>query len=127
MVAIEPVLRAALGRFGVVRRAMERQRLVNLVETYLPGPPIAIDALGAPVLDLVPIAPLTGNLPLSFVALSYAGHLTLAVRVDEDRFPDLDVLLAAMERDWDLLARSAAPEAPPAVLRAAAGEAGTKA
>ncbi len=104
----EPVLRALVGRFGVVRRAMEHQRLVNLAETYLPGPPVRIDVLGAPVLDLLPIAPLAGNLGLSFVALSYAGCLTLTVRADADQFPDLEVLSAAMERDWQSLARSVA-------------------
>jgi diacylglycerol O-acyltransferase / wax synthase len=102
----EPALRALVGRFGVVRRAMERQRLVNLAETYLPGPPVRIDALGVPVLDLLPIAPLAGNLGLSFVALSYAGRLTVAVRADADQFPDLEVLIVAMERDWQALLRS---------------------
>ncbi len=106
MVAAEPVLRAWLGRFAVVRRSMEHQRLVNLAETYLPGPPVPIDVLGAPVIDLLPIAPLAGNLGLSFVALSYAGHLAVTVRADADQFPDLEVLSAAMERDWETLAGS---------------------
>jgi hypothetical protein len=88
---------------------MEHQRLVNLAETYLPGPPVAIDILGARVLDLHPIAPLAGNLGLSFVALSYAGRLAVIVRADADQFPDLDVLTAAMERDWRALAGSVAP------------------
>jgi hypothetical protein len=109
MVAAEPLLRASLGRLGFVRRSMERQRLVNLAETYLPGPPVPIDVLGARVLDLLPIAPLAGNLGLSFVALSYAGRLAVAVRADADQFADLDVLAAAMERDWQALAGSVAP------------------
>lgn len=108
MVAAEPVLRAWLGSFGVVRRSMERQRLVNLSETYLPGPPVPIDVLGARVLDLLPIAPLAGNLGLSFVALSYAGRLAITVRADAHQFPDLDVLSAAMERDWQALAPDSA-------------------
>jgi WS/DGAT/MGAT family acyltransferase len=106
MVAAEPVLRAWLGRFGGFRRSLDQQRLVNLAETYLPGPPVRIEVLGAPVFDLIPIAPLAGNLGLSFVALSYAGRIAVTVRVDADQFPDLDVLLAAMERDWQALARS---------------------
>ena len=109
MVATEPILRAWLGRFGPVRRSMEGQRLVNLAETYLPGPPVPIDVLGAPVLDLLPIAPLAGNLGLSFVALSYAGRLAVTVRADADQFPDLDVLSVAMERDWHALAQSVPP------------------
>jgi diacylglycerol O-acyltransferase len=111
MVAAEPVLRAWLGRFGVVRRSLEHQRLVNLAETYLPGPPVPIDVLGARVLDLLPIAPLAGNLGLSFVALSYAGHLAVTVRADADQFPDLEVLSDAMERDWETLAGSMPPSA----------------
>ncbi|MFI5261977.1 MAG: wax ester/triacylglycerol synthase domain-containing protein [Candidatus Limnocylindrales bacterium] len=104
MVAAEPILRASLGRFGAFRRSLDHQRLINLAETYLPGPPARIDVLGAPVLELLPIAPLAGNLGLSFVALSYAGRLGLTVRVDADQFPDLDVLMAAMQRDCRLLA-----------------------
>ena len=109
LVPVEPVLRAWFGRVGAVRRSMEHQRLVSLAETYLPGPPVAIDILGARVLDLLPIAPLAGNLGLSFVALSYAGRLAVTVRADADQFPDLDLLTDAMERDWRALAGSVAP------------------
>jgi diacylglycerol O-acyltransferase / wax synthase len=109
MVAAEPVLRAWLGRFERVRRSLEHQRLVNLAETYLPGPPVPIDVLGARVIDLLPIAPLAGNLGLSFVALSYAGRLAVTARADADQFPDLEVLSAAMERDWETLAGSMPP------------------
>lgn len=112
MVAGEPLVRAWLGRFGVVRRSMEQQRLVNLSETYLPGPPTPIEVLGARLIDLLPVAPLAGNLGLSFVALSYAGRLVVTVRADADQFPDLDVLSAAMERDWDALAGSVSATVP---------------
>lgn len=112
MVAIEPDVRAMLGRFGFVRRAMEHQRLVNLAATYIPGPPQRIEILGAPVIDLRPIAPLAGNIGLSFVALSYAGRLSIAVRADADQFPDLDVLTSAMEADWDALSGAVAPAVP---------------
>jgi hypothetical protein len=108
MVAAEPLLRAWLRRIGG-QGSMDRQRLVNLSETYLPGPPRPIDILGARVLDLLPVAPLAGNVGLSFVALSHAGRLAIAVRADADRFPDLDVLTTAMERDWAVLAESVAP------------------
>jgi len=111
--ADEPVVRAWLGRFGFVRRSLEGQRLVNLAETYLPGPSIPTEILGARVAELLPIAPLSGNVALSFVAFSYAGTITLAIRADADRFPDLDVLVAAVEQDWRVLAGSAALGRPP--------------
>lgn len=102
MVALEPVIRARVSSLAG-RRTMERQRLVNLSQTYLPGPHRSIEVLGCRVLELLPVAPLAGNLGLSFVALSYAGTLTLAVRADADRFPDLDTLTAALEADWRAL------------------------
>lgn len=104
MVAAEPLLRAWLGRWGWFRRSLERQRLVNLAATFVPGPPRPIPVLGTRIVDLVPIAPLAANLGLSVVALTYAGRLTIAVRADADAFPDLAVLVAAMERDWAALA-----------------------
>jgi hypothetical protein len=110
MVAAEPTIRAWLGRIPVLRRSIERQRIINVTETYLPGPPAPIEVLGAPVLDLLPIAPIAGNLGLSFVALSYAGQLSVAVRADADQFPDLDELTAAMAQDWDALAREVVPD-----------------
>lgn len=110
-IAIEPTLRAWVRRIGGAR-TLEHQRLVNLHETFLPGPPRPIRALGAEVVDLVPIAPLAGNLALSVVALSYAGRITIAVRADADAFPDLDVLIVAMERDWRRLAIRDAPPTP---------------
>jgi diacylglycerol O-acyltransferase len=74
------------------------------METFLPGPPAPIELLGAPVLDLIPIQPLGRNVGLTFLASTYAGCLSLTVRVDADGFPDLDVLMTAMERDWRTLA-----------------------
>jgi diacylglycerol O-acyltransferase / wax synthase len=122
MVAAEPVLRAWLGRFAGFRRSLDQQRLVNLAETYLPGPSTPIDVLGVRVLDLIPIAPLAGNLGLSFVAFSYAGRLRITVRADAGRFPDLHVLVAAMDRDWAVLAGSVAPADRPPDPRPAAPE-----
>ncbi len=98
MIAIEPTFRAWIRRLGG-GRSMEHQRLVNLHETFLPGPPRPIRALGTEVLELVPVAPLAGNLGLSVVGLSYAGRLVIAVRADADTFPDLDVMTEAMQGD----------------------------
>jgi diacylglycerol O-acyltransferase / wax synthase len=92
-----------LARSGLARYVARRQHMVNLFESNLAGPPERIEMLGAPVLDLVPVGVLAGNVALSFVALSYAGRLTVTVCADADRYPDLPVLLAAMERDWHRL------------------------
>ena len=91
-------------RFAPTRWLMSHQRFINVMETYLPGPPVPIELLGAPVLDLVPIQPLGRNVGLTFIASSYAGRLTITVRADADLFPDLDVLMGAMDREWQALA-----------------------
>jgi hypothetical protein len=100
-----------LARLGLLRAFARRQHMTNVVESNVTGPVTPIRVLGAPVLDLVAIGTLVGNLALSFLALSYAGRLSIAVRADADLFPDLPVLLAAMRRDWEALVNGGAGEA----------------
>jgi WS/DGAT/MGAT family acyltransferase len=92
-----------LARLGLLQYYSRRQHLTNLMESNVTGPPATIHLLGAPVLDVIPIGTLVGNVGLAFLALSYAGRLAIAVQADADRFPDLPVVLAAMERDWGVL------------------------
>jgi diacylglycerol O-acyltransferase len=96
-------IRAWTARFALTRALMGRQRYVQLMETFLPGPPRPIELLGARVLEVIPIQPLGRNVGLTVVASTYAGTLDLTVRADPDRFPDLDVLLAAMGREWQAM------------------------
>jgi diacylglycerol O-acyltransferase len=92
-----------LARLGLLRRYTRRQHLTNIVESDVTGPPTPIRLFGAPVLDLIPIGALAGNLAISFLAFSYAGRLTITVRVDATRCPDLPVLIAAMAQEWQSL------------------------
>ena len=91
-------------RLGLLRRFTRRQHLTNLTESNMIGPPAPIRLLGAPVVDLIPIGNLAGNLSVTFLALSYAGRIAVAVRADADQYPDLPVLMAALENDWNQLA-----------------------
>jgi hypothetical protein len=104
-------VRVWTARFAPTRALIRRQRFINVIETYLPGPPFALEILGAPVRDLIAIQPLGADVGLTFLASSYAGRITISVRADPDQFPDLDVLMAAMDRDWRRLAsvRSRSP------------------
>ncbi|HET8661560.1 MAG TPA: wax ester/triacylglycerol synthase family O-acyltransferase [Micromonosporaceae bacterium] len=97
-------LLAWLARSGLMRYYTRRQHLTNLTESNVAGPSQPIRMLGAPALDVVPIGVLAGNLAISFLALSYAGELVVTVLADADRFPDLPVLVAAMNDDWGALA-----------------------
>ncbi|MEV0724365.1 wax ester/triacylglycerol synthase domain-containing protein [Micromonospora purpureochromogenes] len=100
-----------LARSGLMRRFTRHQHLTNVIESNVVGWPEPITVLGAPVLDVVPVSLLAGNLTLSFLALSYAGCLTITVCADAERHPDLPVLLVAMRTDWTVLADPIVPEA----------------
>jgi hypothetical protein len=89
-------------------RAASRQPFVNLVVTNVPGPPVPLYLLGARLLEAFPVVPLAANLSLGAAILSYDGVLRLCLTADADRCPDVDVAIAAIERD--LRALGAGPE-----------------
>jgi diacylglycerol O-acyltransferase / wax synthase len=108
LAANEQHLMVFLARAGLMRYFTRRQRLTNLIESNVTGPPEPIRVLGAPVQELIPVGVIAGNLTIAFLAFSYAGWLTVTVWCDAERFPDLPVLVQAMNRDWaELVTRSA--------------------
>jgi WS/DGAT/MGAT family acyltransferase len=82
----------------VFLRLMPRQRFMNAYVANVPGPPIPLYFAGAPVLEIFPIVPLTGNLSIGVGALSYAGQLNLTVVADRDLCPDLEVFADGLRR-----------------------------
>jgi hypothetical protein len=100
--AIMSVL-AGLVATPVGRYLMLHQRATSVFVTNVIGPPVPVYVLGARILDIVPIPELTGNVGLSLCAFSYAGQIFLVVTADAAGLPDLDVLMAGMERDWHAL------------------------
>ena len=92
-------LLVALARLGLLRFFSRHQHMVNFVESDVTGPATRLRLLGAPIVAVVPIGTLAGNLTVGVLALSYAGRLTIAVQADAERCPDLDVLLAGMRED----------------------------
>ncbi len=94
---------AGLVATPVGRYLMLHQRATSVFVTNVIGPPVPVYVLGARILDIVPIPDLTGNVGLSLCAFSYSGQIFLVVTADAAGFPDLDVLMAGMERDWHAL------------------------
>jgi hypothetical protein len=70
-------------------QVMNRQRLVNLLVSNLPGPPARLTFAGAPVLEMFQVGLVQGNLAISVGVLSYAGQLTFDVVSDADVIPDV--------------------------------------
>jgi WS/DGAT/MGAT family acyltransferase len=84
-------------------RLMHVQPFVNVVITNVPGPPMPLYTLGARLLELSPFVPLGGNLTVGIAAMSYDDVLAIGITADSDLCPDLDVLVAGIERDVEAL------------------------
>jgi diacylglycerol O-acyltransferase len=82
-------------------RTMFRQRLVNLLMSNLPGPPLPLYFDGAQVLEMYQVGLVQGNIPLSVGVVSYAGQLNFDIVADPGAVPDVaiftDGLSAALE------------------------------
>ena len=105
---------AAASAMPFCRALVARQHSVNVKVTYVPGPRVPVYLLGARVLDILPIARLFGNVGLTLGAFSYGGQISLVVTADATAFPDLDVLMAGMEREWSALSGARIDAAVPA-------------
>lgn len=92
-----------LAKLGVYGWLVDRQRLVNTFVSNLHGPGRRLSFLGAPVVDVIAVSGISGNVTVAFVALSYAGSLNLTVVADPRRCPDLDDVAAALQRELLLL------------------------
>jgi len=79
-------------------RLATRLRVFNMIVTNVPGPPVPLYLLGAPVFEAYPLVPLYENQALGMALLSYAGGLYWGITSDWDRVPDLhDVALGLAE------------------------------
>jgi diacylglycerol O-acyltransferase / wax synthase len=115
---VGPMARLAATPFG--RSYTAHQRANNLITTNVIGPAEPVYVLGARVQTILPIIELIGNIGLTLCAFSYAGELFLVVTADAAAFPDLDVLVEAMGREWHgLVAGSAGGPSGPARLEPA--------
>lgn len=80
-------------------RVMNRQRVVNLLASNLPGPPRPMYFAGAKVLEVFPAGVVQGNLTMAVGVLSYAGQLNFDIVGDTDAVPDLAVFARGIADD----------------------------
>src|SRR5262249_47519142 len=85
---------------GVAQPILARQRMAHIVVTNVPGPQAPVYVLGARIEEVLPIIGSAGNITLMFAALSYCGRLTILLTASAAGYPDLDVLVAGMQRSW---------------------------
>lgn len=78
-------------------RGADHQRLINLVVTNVPGPPLPLFLLGAEMLEAFPVVPLAANLAVGVAVLSYNGALNLGLTADADAFADVGTFARGIE------------------------------
>jgi diacylglycerol O-acyltransferase / wax synthase len=102
---------SALFRNAAIQRAFlrhaARQRLMNIYIANVPGPPVPLYLAGAPLLEVFPIVPIMGNVPLGIGALSYAGQFNITVAADRDGCPDAAVFTQGLQAALDALTQAA--------------------
>jgi hypothetical protein len=93
---------------GVLARSLYATRLFNLTITNVPGPQVALHCLGAPLREVYPLVPLLAEHSVGIAVFSYNGRVAIGISADCDSCPDLDVLVAAIDRELVAL-RALAP------------------
>jgi WS/DGAT/MGAT family acyltransferase len=88
-----------LARVGLLRWFARHQRAVQTFVTNLHGPEDPLTFGGAAVRAIIPIPSTTGNVTVTFAAMSYAGTLRITVLSDPARTPDAPALAAALRHE----------------------------
>ncbi len=99
---VGPAFRA-LAATGLLRRFVDRQRLVNLFLTNVKGPPTPLAIGHARVTEMVPLTATQGNVALAFAALSYGDRLTVTAVLDPDVVGESDLLRGSLQAALDAL------------------------
>jgi hypothetical protein len=98
-----------LAAVGFWRWFTNHQRLVHTFVTNVRGPAEPLTFAGAPIEAVLPVPPTTGNVSVSFAALSYAGTLWLTVLSDPALVPDITELTGALRRELGGMSRTGPP------------------
>jgi diacylglycerol O-acyltransferase / wax synthase len=90
----------------VMIRFADRQRIININVSNVPGPTEPLYLAGTRVIQAFPVVPLAGNVTVGVGVLSYCGQLAVTVVGDRQRCPDLAILAAALDEALDDLSRA---------------------
>jgi hypothetical protein len=98
-----PVFRL-LAHAGLYRRWIEHQHRLHTLVSNVPGPHELLAFGGVPIRAIVPVSVGdSGNVSVSFLALSYADVLTVTLIADPDAVPELSDLAALVQAELDAL------------------------
>jgi WS/DGAT/MGAT family acyltransferase len=84
---------------GISRAAIER-RGYSVVVTNIPGPPIQLHLLGAPMKRIFPLVPIPPTQNLGIALFSYDGKLCWGFNADWESFPDVHEFVELLEASF---------------------------
>jgi WS/DGAT/MGAT family acyltransferase len=87
-----PLVTALMARLSV-----HHQHSIETITTNVAGPQHTLYALGRPMLEAYPYAPISGRIQVSVAIWSYDGGVHIGVTGDWDAAPDLEVLTAGID------------------------------
>jgi diacylglycerol O-acyltransferase / wax synthase len=90
----------ALARLGMYQYFIDHQPFVHTFVSDLRGPDVPLSVLGCRVLEVVPLSVATGNVTVSFTALSYDNRLVITTIFDPETCPDADRLGDALKSQF---------------------------
>lgn len=96
----------ASGRLGLAWTLNQRQRIGNTSLSTMRGPTEVLHLAGHPLRRIVPAGSRAANVGVSFLALSYAGTLTVSIVHDPAQLPDAAPMLADLATALDDLVRT---------------------
>ena len=104
VVLLGPVLQAIAG-LRLYHFYLNHQRRFHTLVSNVKGPKGPVSIGGMPVRGLIPVSVAeSGNVAVNFVALSYAGTLTVTIVAEQHLVPDLPELAAFLQSELDALA-----------------------
>jgi WS/DGAT/MGAT family acyltransferase len=92
---------------------MNRQRMINMIVSNLPGPTGPLSFCGAAVREVFQLSPLQGNCTIGVGVLSYAGRLDVDVVGDPAAVPDLNVFADGLAEALEQLGITSEAPHPP--------------
>lgn len=84
---------------GISKEAI-RRRAYSIVVTNVPGPPLELHLLGAPMESIYPLVPIPPTQNLGVALFSYNGRLCWGFNADWERFPDVHEFVELLDRSF---------------------------
>jgi WS/DGAT C-terminal domain len=81
----------------MARLSVHHQHSIETITTNVAGPQNTLYAVGRPMLEAYPYAPIAGTIQVSVAIWSYDGGVHVGVTGDWDSTPDLEVLTAGID------------------------------